>query len=333
MAFGLVLTILIVILTLSSTLKSSSSNGTNEMKCRWNKLGLKNQKSFQNRKFSCKAEVQNEIEYAKSYCNLNNIDNDMFSDKAKSWINDTCYCEQSYLCDLLEPTDSNKCTKIKDLATLANLVCHLKFTPCELSCFELMAIFWKIKGSLKNKVNENLKVLYYYYKKLCQKFNLCKFEEILPQISFKLKFPDSLSSREKNPTDLDDNSISLQISESISSQMKWNNNELDWFVYVDNEDVDLNAMIWVVSKNEINVSLGAKESKLITEIENNLTNAFITGSLKVQITLNSTNFIATSMSPCTVPECFSGFNQVRDLIKLHSIFIISLYYLIYFVSF
>ena len=148
--------------------------------------------------------------------------------------------------------------------------------------------------------------------------------------------------------------MSMQISDSISSQMKWDKNELNWFVYVDRDGLDLNAIIWVVSKNgiilyfdnedvvnedvvnedvdfnaiirvasknQIKVSIGANESKLITEIEKHLINAFITGSLKVQITQNSTNFIATSMSPCTDLECkysnetfsYPYNNSVRDL--------------------
>ena len=191
MAFGLLLIILVVTLQPFSKIQSSFSNGTG---CSLYMLDFGT--------IPCNnKEIQFEIEYAKLFCDLNNTDNHLFSHKAQSWINHISQSMQNLIGDLLKRITNKTCTVMNELAMIAHLLCHLNFEHvCELSCDELMEIFWKIRGSLKVKVETNWKDYASYFIK-CSQFKLCNYGQILPQMSFKLKFSDSSSSRGKNATD------------------------------------------------------------------------------------------------------------------------------------
>ena len=108
------------------------------------------------------------------------------------------------------------------------------------------------------------------------------------------------------PASIDYGLVSSQVSDSLSSQLKWSPSELDWFVYADNTTTDetsVRCVVWILSRNELNETMGANESAILVETKRKLIDSFDTGLLKVGITVDSQSLVATGLSTCVDFEC------------------------------
>ena len=115
--------------------------------------------------------------------------------------------------------------------------------------------------------------------------------------------------------------VSRQVSDSMSSQLKWNSSELDWFAYVDNttlESESVRCVVWVLSRNELNKTVGLNESTILEHAKRQLIDSFDAGLLKINIAVDSQSFVATNLSACADLECLNKTHTYSHLYNLSS---------------
>ena len=104
--------------------------------------------------------------------------------------------------------------------------------------------------------------------------------------------------------DIDFAYTSNQISNLLSKQFKWNQNDLDWFVFMDTiTNNSVRSVVWIVSKQELNTTIGANSTKILKDTNKRIIDSFEGGSLKISINFSSESLVSTSMSSCGDIQC------------------------------
>lgn len=130
-------------------------------------------------------------------------------------------------------------------------------------------------------------------------FNYFENTNDIPFYSYRFIF--RLFAKTKSRQDVDYNQISIDFENSLSSQMKWDKRQLDWFTFVDEKttnESEIHVNVWLFSLNEMNSSILANESKVLANADENLKSFFSLGKIRLAIKVDNMSVNCSAMAHC-----------------------------------
>jgi len=267
------------------------------------------------------------ILFAEKYCKLQSQSKTLFTASGQKWIDEVRKCLQVSLAPLLRPWNEYTCQAIQEFAFKSHSPCYLdpgNSAPsmCKLNCFDWIQIVWTMKETFSEPgyIMESIdKMINTALQCPLDTFNCFRaLDNVFPTLPFKIvlqKGPKKarLASGENASVPL-----ASVLSNSISAAMKWDARLLDWIVYVDalaSNSTQVVSVLWLMSRTEINKSIGARESMILKDANVRLQDAFLMGSLKISFSLDSTDFSCRTIYTCDDPGCQKTTSEIQALSK------------------
>ena len=128
-----------------------------------------------------------------------------------------------------------------------------------------------------------------------------------PQSSFRI-------SKIENDTSIDFTSVEASVYDSISKQMKWSTNELDWFTFVDEDTSSrsaINVNFWLLSKKELNMNIMANQSVILQDANKNFIESYTKGNLVLSVRLDNVDYTNKEMNTCEDSLCENKISEYK----------------------
>ena len=268
------------------------------------------------KKYKCsQTNVDYGITYAKHFCEKYNQNYNNFTDKGKQWVDGVRKCLQVSLVFTLRPWNNLSCSDIKKIAFNSHSPCYIKpdsSAPsiCYLNPKDWALVFVTIKEAYSSEFWESLKGFFSVSLGCTGHYIIDPLVWFIKQI--KIVFKKTFSKNNVNDVDYLIQSTSI----SIGRQLNWKDTELSWYMYTNETNSnpgELNAYLWIVSKNDLFTNATQPKS-ILDELINEFEKSFSSGQLDVSIEIGNEKKYPLYMVECKSDDCKSVSNQVNYVI-------------------
>jgi len=270
--------------------------------------------------YPCDGQAGYALGYGEKFCNLYKQNLPLFSADGQTWISAVRKCLQVQLAPILRfcSQPPYTCDEVKQAAFRTHAPCYLEpyqgLSVCDLTCLDIVAIFFTIVSSILNAFSASLKGFWDVVLG-CPSFDTnCLALEITGNyfkvynfIATKLLF---ILKRSVFLQDVSDDEIAYAIVQSIASQLDWaDNNSIEWFAYAWNtttDDGSLSIQLLIADSLKLGIistsnstQLGLDRTQLqLIDITNR--------SLVISLTDINLKFVLTSVVACSPYDLSDG---------------------------
>jgi hypothetical protein len=280
------------------------------------------------KRYSCQGTTAGyAIRFAEKYCTLYTASYGLFTPSGRQWVNEVRKCLQVTLAPLLRPWNDLTCEQVQQFAFKSHAPCYLNPgnsapSMCKLNCLEWDKIVWTIRGDFKEQgyimesINEMINAAlecpsstFSCFYALNVIYPILPFKMVLQKGPKKTRAASGGNATENVP-------LASLLSNSISAAMQWDANVLDWIVYVDeaasaSNSTHVIAVLWLMSRTEVNQSIAASESKILKGANTKLQDAFIMGNLKIGFSLDSMDLSCNTIYTCEDARCQKTTSEIQ----------------------
>ncbi|OWA51970.1 hypothetical protein BV898_16428 [Hypsibius exemplaris] len=276
------------------------------------------------RKHSCAGhQAGYAIRYAEKFCQLYDDHYHSFSGQGQQWVDGVRKCLQVSLVPMIRPYYNGDCARIKQQAFTSHAPCYV--TPgfgapsmCQLGYRDWFTAFWTIKGAFLTSdaletVTGVLDVMV-----ACPNHPLTGIavglvfgaawpasrfgKMVVLRLLLRLRLPKRAADE---PIGMVDRfGLAAKVTDAVSAHLQWNHNQLDWFAFVQQEDIDASGGIR--SNVSVNIWLITKNASVAVDLEQEIgkfQDWIASGRDGLHLEVNGTHFEPASLSVCDTTDC------------------------------
>ncbi|OQV15755.1 hypothetical protein BV898_10092 [Hypsibius exemplaris] len=279
------------------------------------------------RKHSCTGhQAGYAIRYAEKFCQLYGDHYNSFSDQGQQWVDGVRKCLQVSLVPMIRPYYNGDCADIKRQAFASHAPCYVAPgfgapSMCQLGSRDWFTAFWTIKDAFLT--SDALETLTGILDVMiaCPNHPLTGVAVgVVGDVAFTvspfgtmvallLLLHGDTPNRPKRDADepigmVDRFDLAAKVTDAVSAHLQWNHDQLDWFTFVQQEDIEasggirsnVSVHIWLITKKaSVAVDLGQEIGKFQDWIAS--------GRDGLRLEVNGTHFEPTSLSVCDTTDC------------------------------
>jgi len=269
--------------------------------------------------YQCDGQAGYALGYGEKFCKIYEQKLQDFSADGQIWVGAVRKCLQVQLAPVLRfcSQPAYTCDQVKQFAFSTHAKCYLDpyqgLSVCNLTCYDLLEIFFTIHSSLESALSESLigfwKVVLgcnsYYVN--CWALVVAGYDfQVLNFIATKLPF----IKRSVSLQDVSEDEIANAIVQSIASQLDWaDNNSIAWFAYASNTTTDDHSLsIQLLIADTVKLGLVTTSNSTQLGLNGTLLQLIDITIRSLVITLTDLNlkFALTSLVACTPYDLSDG---------------------------